>query len=86
MKYSDDEIRQCIDAHNQEDEKMQELEEIREVLCIDALGWVPYDEQLAESKALMQTSKFGMLEHSSTELERIAVRDHFPFNDHDEDA
>lgn len=86
VKYSDNEIQQCVDEYNQEGEKMQELEEMREFLNIDALGWVPDDEQLQKSKALMQTIKSGMLEHSSTEAERIAVRDHFPFDDHDEDV
>ena len=85
LNYSDVEIRECVDAYSQEDEKMQDLMEMREVLGIDTLGWLPNDEQLESSKALAQSIKSGMLEHSSSETERIAVRDHFPFDDHDED-
>ncbi|SLM34164.1 phosphotransferase family protein [Lasallia pustulata] len=86
VKYSENEIQRCVHEYDQEGEKMQELEEMREFLNIDALGWVPDDEQLEKSKALMQTIKSGMLEHSSTEAEKIAVRDHFPFDDHDDDV
>ena len=85
VKYSDNEIRLCVGEYNQEDEKMQELEEMREFLGIDALGWVPNDEQLEKSTALVHTIKSEMLEHSSTDTERIAVQDHFPFDDYDED-
>lgn len=34
----------------------------------------------------MQTIKDGLMEHSKTEVERIAVESHFPFDDHDEDG
>jgi len=86
VKYSEDEIRQCVEEHNQESEKLQELEEMREMLDTDSLGWVPDDKHLERSKAIAQSIKTGMLEHSDTEIERIAMRDHFPFDDHDEDV
>lgn len=85
IKYSGQEIKQCIDLYKQENEKMQELEEMRELLGTDALGWVPTTEHLNQSKDMVQVIKTGMLEHSSTEIERIAVHEHFPFDDHDED-
>lgn len=58
---------------------------MRELIGADALGWVPDDEHLENAKAVAQSIKSGLLEHSTTESERIAVRDHFPFDDHDED-
>lgn len=85
VKYSEQEIQQCVNLYQQENEKMKELEEMREVLGTDALGWVPTDEHLDHSKAMVQVIKNGMLEHSSTEIEKIAVQEHFPFDDHDED-
>jgi hypothetical protein len=84
VKYSEEEIQQCTEEHSQEEEKMQELAEMKEILNIDALGWVLDDEQLEKSRAIMRTIKEGLMEHSETEIERIAVQSHFPFDDHDE--
>lgn len=84
LRYSEDEIRNCIDEHNQRAERMQELEEMRDFLGTDALGWVPDIEHYEKSKVLIQSIKAGMLENSESEMERVAVRDHFPFDDHDE--
>ena len=85
VTYSEEESRQCVDEHDQQGEKIQELAEMREFIGTDALGWVPDDEHLENAKAAVQSIKSGLLEHSGTEIERIAVRDHFPFDDHDED-
>jgi hypothetical protein len=84
VKYSDAEIEQCVRQYEQEEEKMKELVEMRELLGTDALGWVT-DEHLDQAQARAQAIKTGMLEHSSTEIERTAVLEHFPFDDHDED-
>lgn len=84
LRYSEDEIRKCLDEHNQRAERMQELEEMQKFLGTDALGWVPDDEHYEKSRALIQSIKASMLENSESELEKVAVRDHFPFNDHDE--
>jgi hypothetical protein len=86
VKYTEDEIQQCAKEYDQEQEKMQELVEMKDIINIDSLGWVPDDEQLEKSRAIVQTIKDGLLEHSETELERIAVESHFPFDDHDEDG
>lgn len=84
VRYSEDEIRNCVEEHNQRAERMQELEEMQNFLGTDAIGWVPDNEHYEKSKALIQSIKAGMLEHSESDLERSAVRDHFPFDDHDE--
>lgn len=85
VRFSEEEARHCIHQYDQEQEKLQELAEMRELIGIDALGWVPDDEQLERSRAVAQAIKTGLLEHSETELERTSVQDHFPFDDHDED-
>jgi hypothetical protein len=84
VKYSEEEIQQCTKNHEQEEEKMQELAEMKDIIGTDALGWVPDDEQLEKSRAIIQSIKEGLEEHSETEIEKIAVQSHFPFDDHDE--
>jgi len=61
---------------------LQELIEMRSHIGIDALGWVPDDEQLEKSRAVAQAIKAGLLEHSNTEIERVALQTHFPFDGH----
>jgi hypothetical protein len=56
---------------------------MRGLIGIDAVGWVPDDEHLEKSRAIAQTINTGLMEHSKSDLERTAVLDHFPFDDHD---
>jgi hypothetical protein len=65
---------------------MRELEGTREIIGIDAFGWVPDDEQFEKSKAITKAIKTGLLIRSNTENKRIAIQKHFPFDDHDEDV
>lgn len=83
--YSEEEISQCIEEHDKEEEKMQELSEMREMIGTDELGWVPDDEHLDKARGVADMIRKGLLEHSSTEIERTAVLKHFPFDDHDEE-
>ncbi|KAL4929902.1 kinase-like protein [Aspergillus undulatus] len=68
-----------------EEEKMQELSEMRDVVGTDAQGWVPDDEHLERAKSVIQKIKDGLLQELKTDLERTAIVRHFPFDDHDED-
>ena len=86
IHYSEEDIQRCLDDYNQEQEKMQELTEMRELIGTDALGWVPNENELEKSMAVIQTIKAGLMENSSTEMERTAVLAHFPFDDHDENV
>lgn len=86
VKYSEDEIQQCTRDYDQEQEKMQELAEMKDIINTDSIGWVPDDEQLEKSRPIIRAIKEGLLEHSKIELERTAVESHFPFDDHDESA
>ncbi|PYI06349.1 phosphotransferase family protein [Aspergillus sclerotiicarbonarius CBS 121057] len=84
VEYSGQEILQCTKDHDQEQEKLQELTEMRDVIGIDSLGWVPDDEHLEKSRAMAQNIKAGLLEQSKSDTERTALLEHFPFDDHDE--
>ncbi|KAJ5928331.1 kinase-like protein [Penicillium verhagenii] len=78
------EIQECLESHCQEQEKLQELEEMRDLIGTDALGWVSDDDELKRCRAVIQSIKSGLMQHSSTEMEKTAIVSHFPFDDHDE--
>lgn len=59
---------------------------MRDLIGIDALGQVLDDDELKRCRAIIQSIKDGLMEHSSTEMEKIAVLSHFPFDDHEENA
>lgn len=84
VHYSEKETQQCLDDYNQEQEKLQELAEMRDLVGTDALGWVPNEDELEKSMAIVQAIKTGLMENSSTEMEKIALLAHFPFDDHEE--
>lgn len=84
VEYSEEEIEKSTQAHDQEDEKMQELSEMKDIIGIDALGWLPDTEHLERARDVTRAIKEGLMAHSETELEQIAVQSHFPFEDHDE--
>lgn len=83
VHFSEAEIKECSEHHHQEQEKLQELGEMRDLIGTDALGWVS-DDGFERSRAVIQTIKDGLMEHSSSEMERTAVLSHFPFDDHEE--
>lgn len=62
------------------------MDEMRGVLGVDVMGWVSSDEEYQAAKERAQLIKDKMLEVVETDDERIGVRDHFPFDDHDEDG
>ncbi|KAI9374621.1 hypothetical protein BJX61DRAFT_540631 [Aspergillus egyptiacus] len=84
VQFTDEEIRKCEYEHDQEEEKIQELCE-RDLIGTDSLGWVPH-EQFKRSQEVVHAIKAGLMEQSSTEAERSALQDHFPFDDHEEDT
>ncbi|RAH46310.1 aminoglycoside phosphotransferase family protein [Aspergillus brunneoviolaceus CBS 621.78] len=84
VHFSEEEIQNCAEDHRQEQELLQELGEMRDFIGTDALGWVPDEDEFERCKAVIQSIKNGLMEHSSTEMEKTAVVHHFPFDDHDE--
>ncbi|KAL4810901.1 kinase-like protein [Aspergillus unguis] len=85
VQFSMGEAQRTLQDHDAEEERMQELSEMREVLGTNSQGWVPDDEHFEIAKGLIQTIKDGLLQESKTDLEKTAVLHHFPFDDHDED-
>lgn len=84
VRYSDERVEACSKAMELQEEKEQELEEMREVIGIDSQGWVPDDERLEHAKRVRDLIKEKLLEECETEKERIAIREHFSFDDHAE--
>jgi hypothetical protein len=84
VRYSEEEIEQCLDDYKQEQDKLQELAEMRDIIDTDALGWVPNEDELERSMAVIKAIKEGLMANSSTGIEKTALLDHFPFDDHDE--
>ncbi|KAJ5827404.1 hypothetical protein N7447_004167 [Penicillium robsamsonii] len=52
----------------------------------NALGWVSDERELERCRAVIQSIKDGLMEHSSTKMEKTAGVYHFRFDDHEEDA
>jgi hypothetical protein len=84
VQYNDHQVDACLKAISLREEKEQELEEMREFIGIDSQGWVPNDERLEQARQMRALIKQKLLEECTTEHERIAIRDHFSFDDHAE--
>ncbi|KAI1963848.1 hypothetical protein LOZ58_001708 [Ophidiomyces ophidiicola] len=85
VTYSQKERYQRLKEHEKEEEKLQGFSEMREMIGIDQLGWVPGDDHLETARDVARMIKQGLLEHSSTEIERLAILNNFPFDDHDKE-
>jgi hypothetical protein len=86
VHFSEEEMQKCSEDHRQEQEKLQELSEMRDLIGTDALGWVSNEDELERCSALIRSIKGGLMEHSSTDMEKTAFRAHFPFDDHEENS
>ncbi|PLB44146.1 hypothetical protein P170DRAFT_513400 [Aspergillus steynii IBT 23096] len=86
VQFSEEEIQNVTDYGAQEDDLMQDLSQMRDVIGIDTQGWVADDEQLQVSVSVARQIRDGMLEHCESEIERTAIVEHFPFEDHDEEG
>ena len=78
------EIQQCFDDYNQQQEKLQELIEMKDLIGTDAVSWVSNDDELKQSRAVIHAIKPALMANSNTEMEKTALLDHFPFDDHNE--
>lgn len=85
VRYHPDRIQACLEKVNQEEEQLDDLDDMRAMLGTDAQGWVENDEHLAHAQEMRESMRAGFLQGCKTELDRIAVRDHFPFDDHEEE-
>ena len=84
IRFSEEEIQKCSKDYRQEQEKLQELGEMRDLIGTDALGWVSSEDELERCRGVIQSIKDGLMEYSTTEMEKTAIISHFPFDDHEE--
>ncbi|PYI30386.1 kinase-like protein [Aspergillus indologenus CBS 114.80] len=83
--YSEEVIQETLGLDARQKEADIASEEMRNILGVDLLGWVPNDDYDAVKK-VAHDMKTRMLEAAETSEDRIGVRDHFPFDDFDEVA
>ncbi|KAJ9400232.1 hypothetical protein DTO282F9_3002 [Paecilomyces variotii] len=83
VQYSERTIQDTLYLHTQQKEADIAMEQMRDALGVDELGWVPNSEYEA-AKELAQEIKSKMLEVSETADDVTGVREHFPFDDFDE--
>ncbi|PYH75396.1 kinase-like protein [Aspergillus uvarum CBS 121591] len=83
--YSEETIQETLDLDARQKEADIAIEEMRNILEVDVLGWVPNDDYDAV-KGMAHNMKTRMLEAAETPEDVIGVRDHFPFDDFDEVA
>jgi hypothetical protein len=83
LEYPDTVIHDTIRVDAQQREADTAMEQMRNVLGVDILGWVPNDEYEA-AKEMAREMKAKMLEAAETRGDVAGVQNHFPFDDFDE--
>lgn len=84
IQYSESSIKSITDMHRQQQEMDEVMGQMREAIGTDITGWVP-NERYSASKELAGTIKQQMIEQADP-AERDGIRNHFPFDDFDEDG
>ncbi|KAL4981480.1 kinase-like domain-containing protein [Aspergillus falconensis] len=83
LEYPDTVIHDTIHVDMQQRAADTAMEQMRNVLGVDILGWVPNDEYEAV-KEMAREMKAKMLEAAETRGDVTGVQNHFPFDDFDE--
>lgn len=86
VKFPQATVREILSLDAKQKEAENVMDEMRDFLGVDVMGWVSNDEEYRAAKKQAVYIKNKMLEAAETEEERIGVTDHFPFDDHDEDG
>lgn len=84
ISYSNSTIRQILDLDARQEECDSAMQTMRDAAAVDIQGWVPDDEAYAAAKEATESFRHKVLELAETEQERVAFRDHFPFDDFEE--
>ncbi|GIZ44690.1 hypothetical protein CKM354_000788100 [Cercospora kikuchii] len=84
MSFSEAEEEECLRLDDSEREAEEQMKETKELLGIGPEGWVPNDHHEAAKEAVVKMKKLA-LECAETEMDRIAVSEHWVFDDRDED-
>jgi hypothetical protein len=85
ITFEGDEERECLRLDELEQESEEQLEASKEMLGLGPEGWVSHENYEA-AQAAIATMKAMCLEQAESEFERTAVRDHWVFDDMDEDV
>ncbi|RHZ63626.1 putative sensor histidine kinase/response regulator [Aspergillus thermomutatus] len=85
LTYSDRVVRDTLALDARQKEADLAMDQMRNVLGVDILGWVPSDEYEA-AKELAREIKAKMLKAAETNEDRIGIQNHFPFDDFDENS
>jgi hypothetical protein len=78
LTYTTEYMQQSADDYQVQEERLQELQEMREYLDIDRQGWVPDDAHWMKSKEMAKTIKTGLIKLAETNEEKTDALDHFP--------
>ncbi|KAK4570045.1 hypothetical protein LTR86_003015 [Recurvomyces mirabilis] len=84
ITFTEEEERECLRLDELEREAVVQLEASKEILGLGPEGWVSCDNYEAARETIARM-KAMCLEQASTEMERTAVRDHWVYDDMDED-
>ena len=84
ITYTEEEEHQCLRLDDLEREAAEQLEATKEMLGLGPEGWVSCDSYEAAKEAVARM-KAMCLEQASTDIEKLAVRDHWVYGDMDED-
>ncbi|GIK00090.1 phosphotransferase enzyme [Aspergillus viridinutans] len=85
LTYSDRVMRDTLALDERQKEADVAMDQMRNVLGVDVMGWVPNEEYEA-AKATAREIKAKMIEAAETDEDRIGIRNHFPFDDFDENS
>ncbi|PGH10480.1 hypothetical protein AJ80_07523 [Polytolypa hystricis UAMH7299] len=83
--YSEKVVRDTLALDAQQKEADVAMDQMRHILGVDVLGWVPNDEYEA-ARETAREMKAKMLEAAETPHEVTGVKDQFPFDDFDENT
>lgn len=82
--FSEAEEEECLRLDDSEREAEEQMRDTKEMLGVGPEGWVPNDHYEAAKEAVMEMKKLA-LERAETQTDRIAVSEHWVFDDMDED-
>lgn len=84
ITFSAEEEQECLRLDDLEREAAEQLKDSMEMLGLGPEGWIASDNYEAAKEAIARMKKM-CLEQAETDSDRIAIRDHWVFDDMDED-
>ncbi|KAF7197402.1 Altered inheritance of mitochondria protein 9, mitochondrial [Pseudocercospora fuligena] len=83
ISFTEEEEQECLRLDDAEQQGVEQLEEFRQAIGLGPEGWVSHDNYEGAKEAIARMKEMS-LEQAETEEERIAIRDHWIFDDFDE--